>query len=113
MLEQSCSNSRRNEPADAELDELMLRQRMSRIGRKLLVLSGKGGVGKSTVAVNLAIALARAGKKVGLLDVDLHGPSVPKLLGLDNRKLEPSSDGMIPIIVNENLAVMSVAFVLP
>ena len=113
MTEQSCSNSRGNEPADAELDELMLRQRMSRIGRKLLVLSGKGGVGKSTVAVNLAIALARAGKKVGLLDVDLHGPSVPKLLGLDNRKLEPSSDGMIPIIVNENLAVMSVAFVLP
>ena len=113
MLEQSCSNSRRNEPADAELDELMLRQRMSRIGRKLLVLSGKGGVGKSTVAANLAIALARAGKKVGLLDVDVHGPSVPKLLGLDNRKLEPSSDGMTPIVVNENLAVMSVAFVLP
>jgi len=60
-----------------ELEEMELQTRMERIGRKILVLSGKGGVGKSTVAANLAISLAAAGKKVGLLDVDLHGASRP------------------------------------
>ena len=55
---------------------------VSRIRHKLLVLSGKGGVGKSTVAVNLAAGLALRGLRVGLMDVDLHGPSIPGMLGL-------------------------------
>jgi ATP-binding protein involved in chromosome partitioning len=59
----------------------LLEARLSRIKRKVVVLSGKGGVGKSTVAVNLAAALMLAGKRVGLLDVDIHGPSVPMMLG--------------------------------
>ena len=62
------------------------------IRHKFLVLSGKGGVGKSTVAVNLATALAEAGRRVGLLDVDLHGPSMPGLLGLDY-KPQPGQSG--------------------
>jgi Mrp family chromosome partitioning ATPase/predicted Fe-Mo cluster-binding NifX family protein len=96
-----------------ELEELELRTRMERIASQLLVLSGKGGVGKSTVAANLAVALARAGRKVGLLDVDLHGPSIPGILGLRDRRLAPDADGGIaPIRVNENLSVVSVGLLL-
>ena len=75
------------ESSQRELEERALRARMANIGQKILVLSGKGGVGKSTVAANLAMSLALAGKEVGLLDVDLHGPSIPKILGLDGRRL--------------------------
>ncbi|MDT8307310.1 MAG: Mrp/NBP35 family ATP-binding protein, partial [Anaerolineae bacterium] len=90
-----------------------LQTRMESIGRKILVLSGKGGVGKSTVAANLAVSLARAGKKVGLLDVDLHGPSIPKILGLDGRRLGPSATGgLAPVQLSENLSVVSVGMLL-
>jgi len=96
-----------------ELEELELATRMERIGQKVLVLSGKGGVGKSTVAANLAISLAQAGKKVGLLDVDLHGPSIPKLLGLDGQRLGLDAAGRIsPIQIGENLSVVSVGLML-
>ena len=98
---------------DASLDELMLQGRMDEIGQKLLVLSGKGGVGKSTVATNLAAALAAAGKRVGLLDVDVHGPSVPKLTGLEGRQVAVDGEEFIPVAVNENLSVMSIGFLLP
>lgn len=67
---------------------------LGRIGRKYLVMSGKGGVGKTTLAVNLAAAKAAAGARVGILDVDLHGPSVASCLGLD-RPLAPDADGKI------------------
>jgi Mrp family chromosome partitioning ATPase/predicted Fe-Mo cluster-binding NifX family protein len=89
--------------------------RMSRIRRKLLVLSGKGGVGKSTVAVNLAAALAMAGKRVGLLDVDIHGPSVPKLLGVEGGQLTATGDDIDPLEVPCGpgaLRVMSIGFLL-
>ena len=63
----------------------------SQPGRKLIAIgSGKGGVGKSTLAANLAIALARSGKKVGLIDADIYGPSQPKLLGSDDK---PTAEG--------------------
>ena len=94
------------------IQEQQLRGRMERIGRKLLVLSGKGGVGKSTVAANLAVALARAGKKVGLLDVDVHGPSIPHLLGLTGRTVGMGQDQMVPVEMDENLSVMSIGFLL-
>jgi Mrp family chromosome partitioning ATPase len=90
-----------------------LAERLGRIRRKLLVLSGKGGVGKSTVAANLAVSLAQKKNKVGLLDIDIHGPSIPKMLGLENQQIVGSEDGMLPVPVNKNLTVMSIGFMLP
>lgn len=101
--------------ADREEDAIRdaLNARLSRIRHKLLVLSGKGGVGKSTVAVNLAAQLAEAGHRVGLLDVDLHGPSVPTLLGLHGQRLTVEADGGIaPIQLTESISVVSVGLIL-
>jgi len=97
-------------PAPAP-EDVALHARLSRIGRKIIVMSGKGGVGKSTVAVNLAMTAALAGQRVGLLDVDLHGPSVPTMLGLEGRKLTGGDNGMVPVAVG-NLKVLSVGFLL-
>ena len=67
------------------------------IKHKIFVLSGKGGVGKSTVAAGLAVMLAKAGKKVALLDVDFHGPSQPTLFGLKDVRMEGSESGLFPV----------------
>jgi ATP-binding protein involved in chromosome partitioning len=88
---------------------------MCRIQHKVLVLSGKGGVGKSTVAVNLAVALSMAGRRVGLLDVDLHGPSVPKLLHIEEERILGGPGGMLPVEVSCEpgvLRVMSIGLLL-
>lgn len=74
-------------------------------------MSGKGGVGKSTVAVNLAVAAAKAGKRVGLLDIDVHGPSVPTMLGLEGKQLFSTETGIEPI-ETEGIRVISVGFLL-
>ncbi len=79
----------------------------------IMVLSGKGGVGKSTVSVNLAYALAAHGKKVGLLDLDMHGPNVPKMLGIEDHKLGVMGEKIEPVRMTGNLAVISMAFLLP
>jgi len=89
-----------------------IEQVMEPIKNKLLVLSGKGGVGKSTVAVNLSVALADRGLEVGLLDVDLHGPSIPNLLGLAGRRAEVRDGALLPIEYAPRLKVVSIAFVL-
>lgn len=100
------------QPSDAEIKQ-EIEDRLSRIKNKVVVLSGKGGVGKSTVAVNLAVGLALEGKKVGLIDVDVHGPSIPKLLNLENVKLQATEDGkIIPIGFGENLKIVSIGFFL-
>jgi Mrp family chromosome partitioning ATPase len=91
-------------------DELKLQNRIAEIQHKLLILSGKGGVGKSTVAANLAAALAQAGKRVGLLDIDIHGPSIPGLMGIEGNPVQLAGHEMIPAKVSENLAVMSIGF---
>lgn len=86
---------------------------LSKVKHKLVVMSGKGGVGKSTVAVNLAVALAMRGRSVGLLDADIHGPSVPKMLGIRDNPLIATKDGrMMPVIVPPNLRIISMAFLL-
>jgi ATP-binding protein involved in chromosome partitioning len=89
-----------------------LAERMACIKHKLIVLSGKGGVGKSTVAAYLATALAARGRSVGLLDADIHGPSVPKMLGIENKHIGFENNTIIPVPVSENLRVMSIAFLL-
>jgi Mrp family chromosome partitioning ATPase len=88
-----------------------VRLRMGRVRRKLIVLSGKGGVGKSTVAVNLALSLAAMGRAVGLLDVDIHGPSVPKLLGIEDARPEVREGALAPISV-AGIKAMSIGFLL-
>ncbi len=114
----SCSSSTcsANEKRPGETDQQFedrqaVARRLKRIKHKIVVMSGKGGVGKSTVAVNMAVSLALQGKKVGLMDVDIHGPSVPTMLNLENTTLQGSSDGILPVAVGE-LKVMSVGFLL-
>ena len=90
-----------------------LTYKLSQIKHKLLVLSGKGGVGKSTVSTQLAFALASKGYEVGLLDIDLCGPSIPRLTNLENQEVHRSSQGWSPVYVEDNLGVMSIGFMLP
>jgi Mrp family chromosome partitioning ATPase len=88
-------------------------ENLKNVKHKIIVMSGKGGVGKSTVAVNLAAALAKKGKKVGLLDADMHGPSVPKLLGLPNLPLKVGENNKIePFFAPPSIKVISIAFLL-
>jgi len=79
----------------------------------IMVLSGKGGVGKSTVSVNLAYSLSNHGFRVGLLDLDMHGPNIPKMLGIEDHKLTVMGELIEPVHVTGKLSVMSMAFLLP
>lgn len=103
----SCSCEGECDKADAKLQKTL-----GRIRHKIVVMSGKGGVGKSTVAANIAVALSLAGKKVGLLDVDVHGPSIPRLLSLKGQKPHMGDHVMEPVPWSKNLSVMSLGFLL-
>ena len=83
-----------------------------RVKFRLLVLSGKGGVGKSFVSANLAYTLSEKGFRVGLVDVDIHGPSIPKILGLEGSEVVIENDEIVPIRYSDNLEVMSIGFFL-
>lgn len=109
----SCSASKQHQGENDQefADRQALQSRLCRIKHKIVVMSGKGGVGKSTVAVNLAMSLMLAGKRVGLLDVDIHGPSVPTMLGLEGATVDQSADGLIPVELG-HLKVMSMGFLL-
>jgi ATP-binding protein involved in chromosome partitioning len=85
---------------------------LARIKNRILVFSGKGGVGKSTVSANLALALAQRGKTVGALDVDIHGPNLAKMLGVENKKMDISPEGIKAVQVNKNLKLVSMSFLL-
>jgi Mrp family chromosome partitioning ATPase len=107
------SKQRRPEESEQEYrDRQALAQKMCQIRYKLLVMSGKGGVGKSTVAANLAVSLALADKAVGLLDIDIHGPSIPKLMGLDGCGVTLLGSEIAPVEIGGNLRVMSIGFLL-
>jgi Mrp family chromosome partitioning ATPase len=108
-MSDQCSSQSHGHP---QADEKKLRENMAKIDKKILVLSGKGGVGKSTVAANIAIELAAKGYKVGLLDIDFHGPSIPRLTGLTGQKSFGTETELMPVPAGNNLRVMSIAFLL-
>jgi ATP-binding protein involved in chromosome partitioning len=92
-------------------EEIRIEENLDRIKHKLIVISGKGGVGKSTVSVNVAYGLALQGNKVGILDVDIHGPSIAKMLGIEGKKLQMKAKGEFPepIKVTDNLYALTIA----
>ena len=92
-----------------QIQDAEIRERLNHIKNKILVMSGKGGVGKSSVAAYLAVALAKGNYKVGLMDIDLHGPSIPRLLGL-NGHIKPSINPgkAIPVDFTPNLQVIPI-----
>ena len=94
-------------------EQQKLKEKMGKIKYKIAIISGKGGVGKSTVTVNLATSFAMQGKHVGVLDADIHGPSVPRLLGLEGQQAKPSPTGLFPIDGPLGMKVMSIDFFLP
>jgi ATP-binding protein involved in chromosome partitioning len=91
--------------AALEAQDKRLQERMGDITHKILVMSGKGGVGKTTVTINLALAIAMKGYSVGIMDTDLHGPNIAKMLGVQGEKLYSSSENTIePFEVTSPLA---------
>ncbi len=92
--------------------KMRISQMDSQIKHKVMVLSGKGGVGKSTVATGLAISLAHQGKKVGLMDIDITGPNVPKMLGIEGADLNVEDGQIFPVSGPSGLKVISMAFLL-
>jgi len=97
-------------PADKFAQDQKIKQRLEHIKYPIMVMSGKGGVGKSTVSVNLAFALAQQGHSVGIMDVDVHGPNIPLMLGLEENHFEAlSAEEMAPVTAALNVKVASLA----
>ena len=115
--EKSCGSCDSTAACDAQAQqehmEGRIAQGLSTIKHRIVVMSGKGGVGKSTVAANLAQALAGTGNKVGILDGDVHGPNIPKMLGLEGASPQAGPAGLLPLEAGPGLKVMSMAFLLP
>ncbi len=109
----SCGSQESQQAQMAQQDTAITRS-LGKIKNKILVMSGKGGVGKSTVSVNLALALAAKGHKVGLMDVDLHGPDVIRMLNLKGNLEAPANpnDLVAPLKYNDNLKVVSLEYMM-
>ncbi len=106
----------KEKPKNPVLDQQdkKIEERLAQIEHKIMVMSGKGGVGKSTISINIAIGLSLQNFYVGLLDVDLHGPNVPKMLGVERGQLQRRPDGTVgPVYYSPNLKFMSVEPLLP
>jgi len=98
----SCGNTEKNE------QELRIKNNMARIKYRIAIVSGKGGVGKSTVTAGLAIALAKSGYTVGVLDADVSGPNMPHLLGIEDEKMTGDENGFLPVEAPHGIEVASV-----
>ncbi|PLY01038.1 MAG: ATP-binding protein [Desulfuromonas sp.] len=107
---QSCPSAQQGAGVQPEVVDPLAR-RLGSIRHKIVVMSGKGGVGKSTTAVNLALALAAKGNRVGLLDIDIHGPSLPKMFGVEGVRPEVCEDGIMPVRA-AGIKLMSMGFFL-
>ncbi len=94
------------------LEDRKVNENLAKIKHKIVIMSGKGGVGKSTIATNLAFSLSQHGYEVGLLDVDINGPDIAKMLGIENERLGPADGGIAPVLVPPHLKVVSMAFLL-
>lgn len=103
----TCDGSGKCKKEDEE--KRRLEQRLFQIRHKILVMSGKGGVGKSTVATNLAAAMTLRDYRVGILDADLHGPNIARMLGVEGKQLTGRGDSVDPIEVSRNLKAVSMA----
>lgn len=104
---QSCSTDSAAKSAATDLQDKLISSTLAKIRYKLFVMSGKGGVGKSAMAVNIAAALAKRGHRVGIMDVDIHGPSVPRLLGLSGALDMDRGSLIMPKKYNDNLSAVS------
>ncbi len=102
----ACSLAGGSKPQSDQ--DITIENSLKKIKNKLIVMSGKGGVGKTSVSVNLSIALAEKGYKVGLMDVDIHGPDVPIMLGLKGLLDLNENKKLSPLTVSENLKVVSI-----
>ncbi len=99
--------------AQIEAEHKYISEKMKEINHVIVILSGKGGVGKTTVAINLATALGLNGLRVGVLDADIHGPNTSKMLGIKNYLPSVTESGIMPAIGPLNIKIMSMAFLLP
>ena len=110
---QAICASGKGASSEPDPDALQVRDRMANIKHKILVLSGEGGVGKSTMSAQLAFTLSSRGCQAGLLDIDICGPSIPRMLGMVGREVHQSASGWSPVYVEDNLGIMSIGFMLP
>jgi Mrp family chromosome partitioning ATPase len=95
-----------------EAQDRRVKKNLENIKNIIVVMSGKGGVGKSTVATNLAFSLSQHGYEVGIMDVDINGPDIAKMLGIEDERLVPVDGGIAPVVVPPHLKVVSMAFLL-
>ncbi|MBO7128066.1 Mrp/NBP35 family ATP-binding protein [bacterium] len=108
----SAKKQMQNETDEQFLARQEIKKNLCKIKNKILVMSGKGGVGKSSVAVNLAMKLALEGKTTGLLDIDLHGPSIPTMFGMKDGKINVNENNKLLPVTFGALKIMSVGFFL-
>ncbi len=99
--------------ADKIEEDSKLNESLGKIKHVIIVLSGKGGVGKSTVSSNLACALSNMGYDTGIMDIDITGPNIPKMFGIEDEKLDVHDGKLVPVMIPPSLKVMSMAFLIP
>jgi ATP-binding protein involved in chromosome partitioning len=110
---QGCAPGAQNQDRARQEQEKNIKDTLSKIKYKFLVMSGKGGVGKTSVSVNLGIALGNRGYQVGIMDVDIHGPDVPRMLGLDGMVGASENQKLAPMRYSDNVKAISIECLMP